>query len=578
MELLQTASFAAVSEALYVVPDQNYVRPGESTYLHVEPDAQLDPGWSYVWTAERGAMRYSKSLAKYTAPQQPGWDIVTLTVSNGGAPVVTRSAVLLVFQQFVLLKADDYFAWSDTMRENWAYYLDYVVNQKKIKSGVGIIGVCLLNKDGNEPFIQDTRTLVDRGYLEVFHHGYDHLADTEHDPPDWWEFKNTAYEYQKAHFEDAHNLVKEKLGLTMTAFMAPFGCVDATTTQVLDENDDMKVWVWGRNDSNKLLLTEGGGWIEWPAGSPDYSYFLEAYNPTREYVVVQLHPDYAAFRERFHEFEQAVDYLRAQNVTFLRITEYYDLVANGVLPLEPEADSDDDGILDRTEGQSDPDGDGLPNFLDTDADGDTLPDAVEGTGDRDGDGIPNYLDVPGVPAIIEQPVGGAVHASDPFTFQVTAAAGERMFFQWQKDAADIPGATAVRYTIDAVQAQDAGSYRCVVSTTYGSVVSDAVSLALLVKRYPRIGDVDVDGTIEGHDGTLIRYLADWGEERFLRHVATTGQGSVDIRLADVNGDGRVQRWDAALLFYAKILGKDTVNAFLKSRGMPLCHLGEPYTE
>ncbi|MFE6848769.1 thrombospondin type 3 repeat-containing protein [Streptomyces sp. NPDC057686] len=55
-------------------------------------------------------------------------------------------------------------------------------------------------------------------------------------------------------------------------------------------------------------------------------------------------------------------------------------------------DTDSDGIPDATEGTGDPDGDGIPNFLDTDSDGDGIPDATEGTTDTDGDGIPNYLD------------------------------------------------------------------------------------------------------------------------------------------------------------------------------------------
>jgi len=60
--------------------------------------------------------------------------------------------------------------------------------------------------------------------------------------------------------------------------------------------------------------------------------------------------------------------------------------------LEPP-DSDDDGIPDADEGTGDPDGDGIPNYLDLDSDGDGLLDADEGTGDPDGDWLPNYLDL-----------------------------------------------------------------------------------------------------------------------------------------------------------------------------------------
>lgn len=62
-------------------------------------------------------------------------------------------------------------------------------------------------------------------------------------------------------------------------------------------------------------------------------------------------------------------------------------------PIDPEGDSDNDGIPDVVEGSGDPDDDGLPNYLDTDSDGDFIADRIEGTVDSDGDTIPDYLDL-----------------------------------------------------------------------------------------------------------------------------------------------------------------------------------------
>ena len=59
------------------------------------------------------------------------------------------------------------------------------------------------------------------------------------------------------------------------------------------------------------------------------------------------------------------------------------------------ADSDDrdgDGIPDATEGSSDTDHDGDPDWCDTDADGDGVADATEGTSDDDCDDLPNFQD------------------------------------------------------------------------------------------------------------------------------------------------------------------------------------------
>jgi hypothetical protein len=58
----------------------------------------------------------------------------------------------------------------------------------------------------------------------------------------------------------------------------------------------------------------------------------------------------------------------------------------------PAGDSDADGIPDNQDGSSDPDGDGVPNYLDKDSDGDTVTDITEGAGDPDGDGLPNFAD------------------------------------------------------------------------------------------------------------------------------------------------------------------------------------------
>ncbi len=58
-----------------------------------------------------------------------------------------------------------------------------------------------------------------------------------------------------------------------------------------------------------------------------------------------------------------------------------------------DLDSDADGIDDATEGLTDADGDGTPDFLDDDSDGDGVPDSAESpTADADADGLPDFRD------------------------------------------------------------------------------------------------------------------------------------------------------------------------------------------
>jgi len=57
------------------------------------------------------------------------------------------------------------------------------------------------------------------------------------------------------------------------------------------------------------------------------------------------------------------------------------------------------------------------------------------------------------------------------TFTVSAA-GKNLRYQWQKNRADIPGATSPSYTTPATTLWDIGSaYRCVVSNALGATRS-----------------------------------------------------------------------------------------------------------
>jgi hypothetical protein len=54
---------------------------------------------------------------------------------------------------------------------------------------------------------------------------------------------------------------------------------------------------------------------------------------------------------------------------------------NDGIPDFLDLDSDGDGFADALEGSKDSDSDGLPDYLDTDSDGDDIPDSQEGNGE-----------------------------------------------------------------------------------------------------------------------------------------------------------------------------------------------------
>jgi len=94
--------------------------------------------------------------------------------------------------------------------------------------------------------------------------------------------------------------------------------------------------------------------------------------------------------------------------------------------------------------------------------------------------LPNLVDA--VPAlftpivILEQPQGQAVVAGKSVTLSVRAGSRFDLAYQWRKGGKDIPGATAAKFSIPRVSAEDAGDYTVMVSCAQGAVESEAARL------------------------------------------------------------------------------------------------------
>ena len=84
---------------------------------------------------------------------------------------------------------------------------------------------------------------------------------------------------------------------------------------------------------------------------------------------------------------------------------------------------------------------------------------------------------PVAPTITAQPANQTVTAGQTATFNVTASGTAPLSYQWQKNAADIPGATSSNYTTPVTTTADSGEqFRIVVSNTAGSVTSNSATL------------------------------------------------------------------------------------------------------
>ncbi len=82
------------------------------------------------------------------------------------------------------------------------------------------------------------------------------------------------------------------------------------------------------------------------------------------------------------------------------------------------------------------------------------------------------------PAVTSNPQSLTLNQGQPATFSVSVAGSTPLAYQWQKNLANIAGATAASYTDASVQTNDVGSYRCVVTNAYGLAASAAATLTV----------------------------------------------------------------------------------------------------
>ncbi len=217
----------------------------------------------------------------------------------------------------VILKLDDMQHRSGKVPDTWQRVYNFAV-EREIPISVGIICRSL---DGETPEYFDVLKVWDAsGLVEFWNHGYDHKQWSEGGVR-LREFAGTSYEHQFAHLQNSQDLAQAKLGLSFVSFGAGFNSTDATTVKALEAIPAIRVWLYGqyKEPAGKLVLKRNYKVnLEHKTGQLDLNQFQAAFseNALSELLVLQGHPMLWDDAE-FVVFQQIIDFLEAQNVSFI---------------------------------------------------------------------------------------------------------------------------------------------------------------------------------------------------------------------------------------------------------------------
>lgn len=201
-------------------------------------------------------------------------------------------------------------------------FMDFIL-ERNLKASLGLIGLHLEKNDAQ--FVSHVRTLHSTGRFEIWNHGYDHqlnvtvktVVNGEERSAVYCEFQNTFAEYQRRHLLKTQALARSELGISITAFGAPGNAFDATTVRVLDEVDEIRVWLFGRTDSTKLVVKHTGS-MEQPTGEPNFERFMTDFRRCRQdnLLALQCHPhDWQ--EAQMKEFRKMIEFMLDSRLTFV---------------------------------------------------------------------------------------------------------------------------------------------------------------------------------------------------------------------------------------------------------------------
>jgi hypothetical protein len=91
----------------------------------------------------------------------------------------------------------------------------------------------------------------------------------------------------------------------------------------------------------------------------------------------------------------------------------------------------------------------------------------------------------GSPVIAINPESKLISVGESATFTTTASGTQPIYYQWQRDMADIPGATSKTYQLDDAMLSDSGSvFRCIIENNFGVDTTLGALLSVTTNQRP----------------------------------------------------------------------------------------------
>jgi hypothetical protein len=146
------------------------------------------------------------------------------------------------------------------------------------------------------------------------------------------------------------------------------------------------------------------------------------------------------------------------------------------------------------------------------------------------------------PSITTQPVAQTAAIGGNVTFSVAATGTAPLAYQWKKDGVALAGATAATLTLTNAQGADAGSYSVTITSSAGTITSNAVTLTI---PSARLANVSVRSGAGTGDQTLIVGLALGGTGSKQVLVRGIGPGLTQFGLPGALADPQLRLFNSA---------------------------------